>query len=138
MLRIVPDHRDARRNRDLLRAAQLEEEANTLAASGRVQPAIERYRLVVALDPARTHSHAALGIALIQSNHAAEAVPHLREAIRLGSLEPAVPNALAFALLKEGRTREACGVLEAARARFPDDGDVARNLAQLSSECGRR
>ena len=81
---------------------------------------------------------AAPGTGDMAAKMAAEAVPHLREAIRLASLEPAVPNALAFALLKEGRTREACDVLEAARARFPDDGDVARNLAQLSSECGRR
>jgi hypothetical protein len=54
--------------------------------------------------------------------------------VKLGSSEPAVPNALAFVLMNEGRTREACDVLEAARARFPDDVNVVRNLRQL--ECG--
>jgi len=77
-------------------------------------------------------------MALVEMGRTTEALPHLREAVRLGTPESAVPNALAFALVKAGRTREACDVLEAARARFPGDANVARNLAQLSDECGKR
>ena len=137
VLRIVPEHRDARRNRDLLKAAQLEDEANGLAASGKLDAAIERYRQAIALDSARTHSQAALGMALVQRGRTADAIQPLRSAINLGAPEPAVPNALAFSLMTNGRTREACDVLFAARARFPDDADVARNLAQLRSACGK-
>jgi tetratricopeptide (TPR) repeat protein len=133
VLRLVPDHAGARRNRDLLRAAAAEDEANRLAQAGGLDAAIERYRRAVALDPARTHSQAALGMALVQTGRASDAVPYLREAIRLGAPEPAVPNALAFALVNAGRDREACDVLEAARERFPGDANVARNLAQM--EC---
>jgi Flp pilus assembly protein TadD len=137
VLRIVPDNRDARRNRDLLRAAQLEDEANGLAAAGKLDGAIERYREAVALDPARTHSQAALGIALVQRGRTADAIEPLRRAISLGVPEPAVPNALAYSLVMNGRTRDACEVLDAAQARFPSDPDVLRNRAQLSRECGQ-
>jgi len=137
VLRIVPEHRDAEKNRNLLRAARLEDEANRLASTGRLDAAIAQYRAAIALDPARTHSQAPLGMALVQTGRTADAIEPLRAAIRLGSAEPAVANALAFSLKTNGRTRDACDVLETAHARFPDDRDVAANLAQLGSECGR-
>jgi Flp pilus assembly protein TadD len=137
VLRIVPDHDNARRNRDVLRAAALEDAGNSLAAAGRLADAIERYRAAIALDAARTHSQAALGMALVQSGRAAEALPYLREAVRLGTPEPSVANALAFSLVQTGRTTEACDVLLAARARFPSDDDIRRNLDGLAKECGR-
>ena len=138
VLQIVPDHRDARRNRDLIRAATLEDDANRLAAAGRLDAAIDQYRAAIALDSARVHSQAALGMALVQRSRTADAIPHLREAVRLGTPEPAVSNALAFSLFAAGRTRDACEVLEAARVRFPADQDVARNLTQLGRECAAR
>jgi tetratricopeptide (TPR) repeat protein len=131
VLRLVPGHADARKNRDLLRAAAAEDEGNRLAQAGGLDAAIEQYRHAIALDPARTHSQAALGMALVQTGHADQAVPYLREAIRLGTPEPAVSNALAFALMNEGRAREVCDVLEAARAKFPGDANVAGNLQRL-------
>src|SRR5262249_36972737 len=131
VLRLVPDHADARRNRDVLRAAAAEDEANRLAQAGGLEAAIEGYRRAVALGPARTHSQAALGLALVQTGRANDAIPFLREAIRLGTPEAAVPNALAFALMSARRNDEACDVLEAARVKFPEDANVARNLAQM-------
>jgi len=138
VLRIVPDQGDARRNRNVLLAATAEDDANRLAASGNLEAAIDAYRRAIALDPARTHAQASLGMALVEIGRTADAVPPLREAIRRGAPESAVPNALAFALVKAGRIREACDVLESARARFPGDANVARNLTQLSDECGKR
>ena len=134
VLKLVPGQADALKNRNLLLAARIEDDGNRLAASGDLGSAIGAYRRAIGLDPARTHAQASLGIALVQSGHADEALAPLREAVKLGSSEPAVPNALAFALMNEGRTREACDVLETARARFPDDVNVVRNLRQL--ECG--
>jgi tetratricopeptide (TPR) repeat protein len=136
VLKIVPDQTEARRSRDVLLAGRIEDEANRLAASGHLDAAIDAYRRTIALDPARTHAQASLGIALVERGRTSEALPPLREAVERGSTEAAVPNALAFVLVKEGRTREACDVLNTARARFPDDVNVARNLAQL--ECQRR
>jgi len=138
VLRIVPEHRDAEKNRNLLRAARLEDEANRLASAGRLDAAIAQYRAAIALDPARAHSQASLGMALVQTGRTADAIEPLRAAIRLGAAEPAVANALAFSLMTNGRTRDACAVLETAHARFPDDRDVTANLAQLGRECGRR
>jgi Flp pilus assembly protein TadD len=135
VLRIVPDHADARRNRALIGAARLEDEANRLASSGKLDAAIATYRDALALDPARTHSQAALGMALVQIGRTAEAIEPLRTAFGLGASEPAVANALAYSLMMNGRTREACDALEAARARFPNDQDIARNRGQLASEC---
>jgi Flp pilus assembly protein TadD len=137
VLRIVPDQTTAKRNRDLLRATGLEEEGNRLAASSRWVEAIDRYQAALSLDPRRTHSRAALGMALVRIGRTSEAVPHLREAIDLGASEPSISNALAFALVQTGRVREACAVLQAARLRFADDDDVRRNLEQLSNECGQ-
>jgi tetratricopeptide (TPR) repeat protein len=137
VLRLLPDQADARRNRDLLRAAELEQLANGLAASGDLDAAIAQYRAAIALDSARTHSQAALGMALAQTGRPAEALPHLREAVRLGAADPAIANALAFSLVETGGTSEACRVLEAAREKFPEDVNVARNLKQLQGACGR-
>ena len=131
VLKIVPNQTDARRNRDALLAARIEDEANRLAASGHLDAAIDAYRRTIALDPARTHAQASLGIALVERGRISEALPPLREAVERGSSEAAVPNALAFVLVKEGRTREACEVLQNARARFPDDVNIARNLEGL-------
>src|SRR5262249_46247138 len=111
VLRIVPEHRDARRNRDLLHAAQLEDEANAPAGSGKLKPGVARYRRGPALAPARPHSQAARGMALVQSGRTTEAIEPLRAAIKVGAPEPAVANALAFSLVTNGRTREACDVL---------------------------
>lgn len=131
VLRVVPGHAEARKNRDLLRAAALEEEGNRLAASRNLASAIASYRQAVALDPARTHSQAALGMALVETGRYGAALPHLQEAVRLGVDDPAVPNALAFALVQSGRIQDARDVLQAAQARYPGDRNIARNLANL-------
>jgi Flp pilus assembly protein TadD len=133
VLRVVPGRPDARKNRDVLRAAGLEEEGNRLAASRDLASAIASYRQAVVLDPARTHSHAALGMALVETGRYGAALPHLQEAVRLGVDDPAVPNALAFALVQSGRIQDARDVLQAAQVRYPGDRNIARNLADLSA-----
>jgi tetratricopeptide (TPR) repeat protein len=130
-LAIVPRNESARRNRDLLEAARLEEEANRLAANRDLPAAIARYAESVKLDPRRTHSQAALGMALIELGRVGEARPHLQAALDQGVSDPAIPNALAFAVAQSGDENGAIAILRTARQRFPDDPNIARNLASL-------
>jgi Flp pilus assembly protein TadD len=132
VLVVVPNHPQARRNRDLLRARQLEEEGNRFAAAGSLTEAVTRYADAVRLDPRRTHSHAALGMALTQLGRTAEARPHLQAAVDQGVNDPSVPNALAFTLARTGDRDGALAVLRDAQRRFPRDPNIARNIAVLS------
>jgi Flp pilus assembly protein TadD len=131
VLAIVPGHRAARVNRDLLEASRLEEEGNGLASRRDLDAAIARYVEALELDPRRTHAQAALGMALTELGRHAEALPHLRTALDQGVEDPAVPNALAYALAQSGDEAAAVTVLRAARQRYPGDADIARNLARL-------
>ena len=136
VLALRPDHADARANLDRLDAARLEREGNELAARGDLVTASERYRQAIALDPRRTHSQAGRGMALATLGRAAEALPILRDAIRLGTDDPAVPNALGVLLLQSGQTREARTVFETAMATHQDDVSLAHNLARLLATGG--
>ena len=131
VLALRPDHADARANLDRLDAARLEREGNNLATGGDLRAAADRYRQAVTLDRQRTHSHAGLGMALASLGRTGEALPALREAIRLGTDDPAVPNALGVLLLQAGQVREARSVIETALATHQDDISLAQNLARL-------
>ncbi len=131
VLQLVQHHDAARRNRDLLVAQRLEEEANGLAANRNLDQAIERYAEAVRLDPRRTHSHAALGIALTERGRYEEARAHLQTALEQGAGDAAVPNALAFVLAQTGHRDEAIGVLRDALRHHPADVNIRRNLEGL-------
>ncbi|MFA5910479.1 MAG: tetratricopeptide repeat protein [Vicinamibacterales bacterium] len=131
VLTLRPDHAGARANLDRLDAGRLERQGNDLATRGDLTGAAERYRQAVALDPQRTHSQASLGMALASLGRLGEALPVLREAIRLGVDDPAVPSALGVLLLQSGQTREARSVFETALAKHQNDVGLAHNLARL-------
>ena len=131
LLRLHPAHPEAAANLARLDAARLEREANDLAAAGDLAAAAERYRQAVTLDPARTHSHAARGMALATLGRDDEAVPALREAIRQGIGDAAVPNALGVLLLQSGAAQDARATFEAALVTHPGDTSLAHNLARL-------
>ncbi len=136
VLAIVPAHEASRRNRDLLVAARLEEEGNRLAAGLSLDAAIERYAEAVRLDPRRTHSQAALGMALTERGRYEEARPYLQAAIEQGEADPAVPNALAFVLVQTGQADAAITVLREALRRYPGDKNIGRNLMMLEKRKG--
>jgi tetratricopeptide (TPR) repeat protein len=136
VLALRPDHADARANLDRLDAARLEREGNDLAARGDLSTAADRYRQAIALDPRRTHSQASLGMALATLDRAGEAMPILRDAIRLGTDDPAVPNALGVLLLRSGQMREARSVFETAMAKHREDVSLAHNLARVLATGG--
>jgi tetratricopeptide (TPR) repeat protein len=130
-LAIVPANQAARTNRNLLMAARFEEEGNQLASRRDLAAAAARYGAAVRLDPRRTHAQAAAGMALVELGRPAEARAHLQAAIDQGVGDPAVPNALAYVLSQAGDEARAIAILRAARQRFPDDPNIARNLASL-------
>ena len=136
VLAIVPGHDAARRNRDLLEAARLEDEGNRLASRRDLDAAILRYAEAVRLDSRRTHAQAALGIALTALGRHQQARPHLQAALDQGAADPAVPNALAYALVQAGDEDAAIAVLRAAQQRYPGDANIARNLAGLEKKRG--
>ena len=136
VLAIVPGHDAARRNRDLLEAARLEDEGNRLASRRDLDAAILRYAEAVRLDSRRTHAQAALGIALTELGRHQQARPHLQAALDQGAADPAVPNALAYALVQAGDEDAAIAVLRAAQQRYPGDANIARNLAGLEKKRG--
>ena len=133
-LAIVPANAAARRNRDLLVAARLEEDGNRLASSRDLAGAAARYGEAVRLDPQRTHSRAALGMALVELGRLGEAGPHLQAAFDQGVSDPAIPNALAYVLSQAGDDHGAITILRSARQRFPADPNIARNLAALEQQ----
>ena len=138
VLAIVPGHDAARRNRDLLEAARLEDDGNRLASRRDLDAAILRYAEAVRLDPQRTHTQAALGVALTELGRHEQARPHLQAALDQGAADPAVPNALAYSLIQAGDEDAATAVLRAAQQRYPGDANIARNLAGLEKNRGER
>ncbi len=134
LLTIVPSNEAARRNLRLLQAAQFEEEGNSSASRRDLAAAVSSYDAAVKLDPKRTHSQAALGMALVELGRPQQARPYLQAAIDQGVNDPAVPNALAYALAQAGEDDAAIAILRAARQRFPDDPNIARNLAALEQQ----
>ena len=131
VLALHPAHTAARANLDRLDAARLEREGNELAAQGNLATAAERYGQAVLLDPKRTHSHAGMGMALATLGRNAEALPALKEAVRQGVDDAAIPNALGVLLLQSGQIGEARIVFEAALKVHQNDVGLAHNLARL-------
>lgn len=111
LLRLIPDHGPARRNRNALEARRLEREAGALAQSGRIAEAVAMFSRALDLDPLRLHSRRSRGMALAELGRFEEAIPDLRAALAAGSVEPAVLHALAYALRGSGRIAEADALL---------------------------
>jgi tetratricopeptide (TPR) repeat protein len=142
-LRLVPDHEFASHNLNLLRATQAEREGDRLTETGNLDAAIDAYARALAADATRLHARAARGLVLVQRGRFAEAASDLRVAFNarmkpdaaktVGSPKEdvGVANALAFALLQTGRDAEAASALTAAMRRYPDDDELAHNLARL-------
>jgi tetratricopeptide (TPR) repeat protein len=155
-LLLVPDHEVARRNLNLIRAVRSEREGDRSAQAGDLDAAINQYAEALAADPTRRHARAARGIALVRRGQFNDAAQDLKVAFdaAMQSAAPAgdttaavqggasgtrphstealaVANALSFALIQLGRHPEAAAVLTEALRRFPDDHELAHNLARL-------
>ena len=130
-LRIVPDHTLARRNLSALEARRAEREADRLADAGRLIEAEQEYSRALDVDSTRLHARAARGIVLTRLGRAGEALADLRAAFDANVHDAPVLNAFAFSLTATGQFAEAAAVLSRGVDRYPDDVDLAHNLARL-------
>jgi Flp pilus assembly protein TadD len=115
--------------------------AIALADAGREDEAARRFEQTLQLVPdhalARRNlmlindARAARGIMRTQSGQFAQAVPDLRAALDARPDDPAVINALAFALVQTGNWKEAAAVLTRSLERRPQDDEIAHNLARV-------
>jgi tetratricopeptide (TPR) repeat protein len=155
-LRLVPDHEAARRNLNLILAARAEHEGDRSMQAGDLDRAIAHYADALAADPARRHARAARGIALVRRGRFSDGAADLKVAYaaafhrQLSAGEPApsargeasattgdaaealaLAKALSFALIQLGQHADAVAVLEQTLSRYPDDHELAHNLARL-------
>ncbi|MBI3491332.1 MAG: tetratricopeptide repeat protein [Acidobacteria bacterium] len=129
--RIVPDQPLARKNLSALQARRAEREGDRLVDAGHPDEAEQEYSRALALDSTRLHARAARGILLTRLGKAAEAAADLRAVYDADVQDAPVINALAFALIETGRPAEAATVLKGGVRRYPDDVNLAHNLARL-------
>jgi tetratricopeptide (TPR) repeat protein len=78
-----------------------------------------------------------LGITLMTSGRAEEAIPHFEEAIRIKPYDGGTHNNLGFCLIKIGRPQEALGHIEQAIERSPDSAEAQNNMGLVLTALGR-
>lgn len=93
-------------------------------------------REAIARSPADAALEHSLGLALVRSGHAPEALAHLASASRLDPASARFGYVYAVALSDAGRTNDAIGELERAVAVHPYDRDALGLLANLYESIG--
>lgn len=93
-------------------------------------------REAIARSPADAALEHSLGLALVRSGHAPEALAHLASASRLDPASARFGYVYAIALSDVGRTNDAIGELERAVAVHPYDRDALGLLANLYESIG--
>ena len=91
----------------------------------------------VAKSPNCARARSNLGSALVAQGRYAEAIPQLKEALRLRPDMWPTHNPLGFALLNVNQPEEALFHFQELLKRRPDDGDALMNSANLLGQLGR-
>ena len=130
-LALVPDHDQARRNRDTLLVDEYEREATRLAAEGEWTRAMAMWDQVLTIDATRPRARAGRGIAEARTGAWQPALEDLVTARQAGLEQPEMLNALALSLVQLGREADAVAVLKDALRVAPNDINLAQNLARL-------
>ena len=100
--------------------------------------AIALGQYLVTTDPASADGFAVLGGSLVQAGRAAEAVPHLETAIRLGDRTAATQADMGSALSVLGQAAQALPFFQRAVTLAPDDEVLQTNLGTTLAAVGRR
>jgi protein O-mannosyl-transferase len=96
------------------------------------------FRHALEATQASPWTHNNLGSALLSKGKVDEAIPHLKEALRLLPTYPDAHNNLGVALLKEGAVAEAISHLETALALNSNSAEAHANLGAAYEKQGRR
>ena len=100
--------------------ATLEAQAQKYLQEQKPQLAIPVLRKIIALDPNNINAQANVGVLLYFQENYAEAIPHMRAALRLGGDLPRIEALLGMAEKRTGETREALPHLEGAFSKLDD------------------
>jgi len=98
--------------------------------------AVDAYRQAVAADTANVEAVNALGVALAQGRHFAEAEATLRRAVDLAPERIHIRNNLGYLLLVEGRPQDAAVQLKVAVAQDPGNAIALANLRNAMAQMG--
>lgn len=104
---------------------------------GRLEEAVEEFRLSVALDPGSGEAHLALGLTLKRLLREDEAYPVLRKAADLSPNDPTAHYQLALELQRRGRHDDAANHFLEAHELRPGDRSVVYNLVRALHKAGR-
>jgi tetratricopeptide (TPR) repeat protein len=108
-----------------------------LAAEGRLEEAMQRYRAALRLEPNLSEAHLNLGNVLLVQGRTAEALPHLRAAVRLAPDDAPARVQLGAALRLQGQLTQAERELRAALASSPSLPAASQELSALLLSTGR-
>lgn len=106
-------------------------------ADAEQRDAIAFGRHLVAVDPEAADGYAVLGGSLVQAGRAAEAIPHLDTAIRLGDRTAATQADLGSAYSALGQADRALPYFQRAVVLAPDDEVLQTNLGTTLAAVGR-
>jgi tetratricopeptide (TPR) repeat protein len=103
----------------------------SLAATGKLEEAIDAFQNALKLDPSMGDAHENLGLALARNGRLQESLMHFRDAARLEPENVKVHNAYAVMLGEAGRTEEAMREFQIALQLAPDSAATHANFANL-------
>jgi tetratricopeptide (TPR) repeat protein len=102
--------------------------------AGQFQVAVDAFAKAIEEAPSSVPARFNLGLALVQLGRDADALGHLREAMRLSPHEPGLSEASIGALLRLGRADEALEAFSRASSYRPDDEGSAVAMAILLAD----
>ena len=103
----------------------------SLAATGKLEEAIDAFQNALKLDPSMGDAHENLGLALARKGRLQESLMHFCDAARLEPENVKVHNAYAVMLGEAGRTEEAMREFQIALQLAPDSAATHANFANL-------
>ena len=112
--------------------------AQAWSQMGNYPRAVETCHKALQLDPKLAQAHLIAGMALIRSDHPADAVPEFKSALQLDPENNDAQYDLAFALLQLSHNDEAVPLLRGVLARDPDHAQANYELGRELLEEGKK
>jgi tetratricopeptide (TPR) repeat protein len=106
----------------------------SLAATGKLEEAINAFQNALKLNPSFSNAHRNLAFALVRTGRQQEALIHFGDAVRLEPENASMHNNYAIMLGRAGRTDEAIQEFETALRLAPDAASTHFNLANLLAQ----